>query len=190
MIISQIESNKKSLIIVFDQYNNEVDKDNQLTEIYNNYIKPFGYKRGLLVVSSMNNNDIKMMKIRNMFKKEYEIGEIFLNEINEISINLTLDLSVNNEYDEIMSLYGNNLKMYNIIKKYKENPSILQHYLEKTRKKIENNLKNFYEFNNDLWNVPKKLMSFSVNHNTLKNNSSQFMKIYILNILMFKKKVM
>ena len=175
MIISQIESNKKSLIIVFDQYNNEVDKDNQLTEIYNNYIKPFGYKRGLLVVSSMNNNDIKMMKIRNMFKKEYKIGEIFLNEINEISINLTLDLSINNEYDEIMRLYGNNLKMYNIIKKYKENPSILQHYLEKTRKKIENNLKNFYEFNNDLWNVPKKLMSFSVNSQYSKE---QFLSIY------------
>ena len=175
MIISQIESNKKSLIIVFDQYNNEVDKDNQLTEIYNNHIKPFKYKRGLLVVSSMNNNDIKMMKIRNMFKKEYEIGEIFLNEINEISINLTLDLSINNEYDEIMRLYGNNLKMYNIIKKYKENPSILQHYLEKTRKKIENNLKNFYEFNNDLWNVPKKLMSFSVNSQYSKE---QFLSIY------------
>ena len=98
-----------------------------------------------------------------------------MTEINEISINLTLELSVNNEYDEIMRLYGNNLKMYNIIKKYKENPSILQHYLEKTRKKIENNLKNFYEFNNDLWNVPKKLMSFSVNSQYSKE---QFLSIY------------
>ena len=41
MIISQIKSNKKRLIMVFDQYNNGIDKDNQLTEIYNNYIKPF-----------------------------------------------------------------------------------------------------------------------------------------------------
>jgi RNase P/RNase MRP subunit p30 len=77
------------------------------------------------------------MKIRNMFKKEYKIGEIFLNEINEISINLTLDLSINNEYDEIMRLYGNNLKMYNIIKKYKESPSTLEQYLQKTKKKLK-----------------------------------------------------
>ena len=72
-----------------------------------------------------------------MFKKEYKIGEIFLNEINEISINLTLDLSINNEYDEIMRLYGNNLKMYNIIKKYKESPSTLEQYLQKTKKKLK-----------------------------------------------------
>ena len=72
----------------------------------------------------MNNDDIKIMKIENMFKKEYKYGEIFLNQINEISMNLSLDLTINNEYDEIMRLYGNNLKMYNIIKKYKEQPSI------------------------------------------------------------------
>ncbi len=85
----------------------------------------------------MNDNDIKMIKIRNEFKKEYEIGEIFLNKINEISINLTLDLTVNNEYDEIMRLYVNNLKMYNIIKKYKEQSSILQYYLQQKRKKLK-----------------------------------------------------
>jgi len=108
----------KKIIIAFDQYNNEVDKYNQLNEIYNNYIKTYEYKKGLLVVSSMNNDDIKIMKIKNMFKKEYKFGEKFLNQIYEISINLSFDLTTNNEYDEIMRLYGNNLKMYNIIKTY------------------------------------------------------------------------
>jgi len=119
----------------------------------------------------MNNDDIKIMKIENMFKKEYKYGEIFLNQINEISMNLSLDLTINNEYDEIMRLYGNNLKMYNIIKKYKESPSTLEQYLQKIRKKIENNLKNYYEFNNESWAMSNKLMSFSVN--------SQYTKVFI-----------
>ena len=85
----------------------------------------------------MNNDDIKIMKIENMFKKEYKYGEIFLNQINEISMNLSLDLTINNEYDEIMRLYGNNLKMYNIIKKCKESSSTLEHIYKKQEKKLK-----------------------------------------------------
>ena len=96
-----------------------------------------------------------MLQIKNEFQYPqniYEIKETF-----------KLDLSIDNggELDEILELYGNNLKIYNILNLMKNNDkNEINQFINRTKNYIKEKLKEFYKFNGIL-NVGK-LMFFSV----------------------------
>ena len=95
-----------------------------------------------------------MLQSNNEFqysKNIYEIKESFI-----------LDLSIDNggELDEILELYGNNLKFYNILNSLKNNDKEINQFINGTKNYIKTKLKEFYKFDGVL-NVGK-LMFFSV----------------------------
>ena len=121
IILSSLENNDKIKFIAFDQYNSNSDPNNELENICNKYLKKYNKDIGFLTLSSINNRDIKELKVKHMLQTNNEFQ--YPKNIYEIKEIFKFDLSIDNggELDEILEIYENNLKFYNILNSLKKN---------------------------------------------------------------------
>ena len=157
-------NDQKKYIFILDQYHGKFDSKNELDLIFRQYIDNSLRKRiGIITLSSMNNNDIKMYKT-------YLLNKAFGGSINKsnkrkfIEIedilpieDLTFDNNENNEYYHYL---GKNIKNYNILKYYEEENKNISEYIVNERVKIEQNIKDYYDWSNEESNI-LKLLYFS-----------------------------
>ena len=174
IILSSLENNDKIKFIAFDQYNSNSDPNNELENICNKYLKKYNKDIGFLTLSSINNRDIKELKVKHMLQTNNEFQ--YPKNIYEIKEIFKFDLSIDNggELDEILELYGNNLKFYNILNSLKNNDkNEINQFINGTKNYIKTKLKEFYKFDGVL-NIGK-LMFFSVYS---VYTFEEFLKIY------------
>ncbi len=179
-------------IIGFDQYNNSNDKNNKLSFFKNNIFKK-NNKFKVIVFSSMNENDIREIKINTLFDQKSNLNMYI--EIDEIFNNLEINFS-NNEEKEIFIKLGKTLKAYNEIKINKYN---LQGFLDEKKKKYlckiisfysKESIKNYNQTIEKLLDIKDdyyyKLLSFKINEpyskkelkNIIDNIPFRFFNIY------------
>ncbi len=161
IILSTLIDNGKIKFIVFDQYNSKSDPNNEIENICNKYLKSYKKSFGFLTLSSINNRDIKELKVKHMLqiKNEFQYPQ----NIYEIKETFKLDLSIDNggELDDILESYGYNLKFYNMLDSLKNNDkNELNQFISGTKNYIKAKLKEFYKFDGEL--SVGKLMFFSV----------------------------
>ena len=157
--IIELENDQKKYIFIFDQYNDKIDKNSRLTKIFDEYSQNKGKKQiGIISLSSMNNNDIKIYKI-NFIKKEFGLkidDEIFFNkslqELNNI-IDIEEFKFVDDTYEEYFELLGKNIKNYNILNNYYTNQKDIKKYIDERKKEIQNKIEFFYECEKDDKNI-------------------------------------
>jgi len=164
-LIEQSNDKKKyKYIFILDQYNEKIDSNNELDMLFRKYIYNSLRKRiGIITLSSMNNNDIKMYKI-NLLNKAFDES---INKLNKRKFiekedilpieDLTFDINENNEYYHYL---GKNIKNYNILKYYEEENKKISEYIDNERVKIEQNIKDYYDWSKDTSNL-LKLLYFS-----------------------------
>ena len=168
---------KARYIIVFDQYNDKIDKNGTELEKLNNKLIRNKEKQikniifNLITFSSMNNKDIRIYKVQylnNILNNKDDKG----NQIVEIS-NLDYDLSIDNGniYDQYLDKLGFGLKYYNILNNYyrlldsNKKDGILFSFIEDTKATIRDNLFEFFNISKDLsiYSNLDFLCSFSTN---------------------------
>ena len=155
-------NDERKYIFILDQYNEKIDSNNELYLLFQNYIINSLKKRiGIITFSSMNNSDIKMYKI-NLINKLFDKSRVnnsnnynFI-EIEDIleSETLKFDKNENNEYYHYL---GKNIKNYNILKYYEEENKNIVEYIDNERYKIEQNIKNYFDWTKDESNLIKIL---------------------------------
>ena len=180
-IINDIPKDNKKYFFVFDQYNNKIDENDRLKNIYQEFALNKSKKMlGILTYSSMNNKDIKDYKInfiKSQLDKEFINEMIFfknLKELNEIFDYETLSFN-DYYYDELFDSFGNNIKYYNIIYDYYYNQKQdeIEKYVDNEKEKIKNKIKKFYDCESNMKNIIK-LLYFST---TTKYDLDSFLKI-------------
>ena len=154
----------KKYIIFFDQYNEKLDEKKKLLKLYNEYIditNPFIKSIfGFITLSSMNNTDIKEYKIdliKNIFGyyKNTEYSK-YQKELSKI-INIQKFKFNNDLADDYFYLLGRTIKNYNILEYYIINKLNIEDLIKNERAHIENNLKIFYNYNDNKTNLIKIL---------------------------------
>ena len=176
IILEKCNQIKWKFIIGFDQYNNSNDKNNKLFFLKNNiFLNNRKFK--VIVFSSMNESDIREIKINTLFEQKSNLNMYI--EIDEICNNLNIKFA-NNEEKEIYIKLGKTLKVYNEIKINKYN---LQTFLEEKKKKYlckiisfysNNNIKNYNQTFEKLLDIKDdyyyKLLSFKINESYSKKD--------------------
>ena len=130
-------------IIAFDQYNDENDINRRLEAIKTR--NKINKKFKIIVFSSMNETDIRNIKIKYLFSDKNEI-ENESNDTEEIK-DICPKFFTNFEKEEarIFNLLGGTMKAYNEIKHYKIKYESLNDFLAEKKKKIIFKMFCFYE---------------------------------------------
>ena len=168
-ILSYCNTDKKKFYIGIDQYNDKNDKYYKLKILEKNYVKNKQFFN-FIVFSSMNERDIREMKISNLFT---------LNN-NAIELDFLFKMKnyfYNNEKYLIFEKLGKTLKIYNEMK-YIDNEDKLQNYFLEKKKFFLYKIILFYSKNKynykektieDIRNIDDKfyfkLLSFDLNRN-------------------------
>ena len=165
--ILDYENKKKKInnkyIICFDQYNDSCDRNGKINDIIQKIlgIKELNQFFLFLCLKSMNNKDVKSLKVKKLLNSDDIEDGIIYEYINDF-IHLAFEKS---KYENYFQKLGKNIKIYNELSIIEE--SKLEDYYnmkkEYYRKKL---LKYFNENKNDdeelQYNGMKKMLSFSV----------------------------
>ena len=128
-------------IIGFDQYNNENDINLRLNRIEAKYKDSKKFR--IVVFSSMNESDVRDIKIQYLF--DYNP---FIQSLEIKNICSDFHTGFNTEEQEVFNILGKSIKAYNEILQIKMNKSqlfSLNNYLEEKRKKIKFKFFCFYK---------------------------------------------
>jgi len=178
-VVNKIPDDKRKYIFVFDEYKDKIDKNDNLTQIFEKYSKKKSKKSfGFITLSSMNNNDIKKNKI-NFIKQQLDINynnekyyNKYLEEFDEIFDFEGLKFD-DDSYEEYFELLGRNIKNYNILNNYLFNQKNIKNYIDEIKEKIKNKIKLFYECDIDV----KKLICLLYFSTTTKYDLDSFIKV-------------
>ena len=183
-IIIKNDRRKKNYLIVLDQYNDKIDKNNNLNKLYEDLILNINNKRknliiGLITFSSMNNGDIREYKLNYLFneKEGIKIEKKFLQEVETLEYQLTIDNG--GAYDKQLKKLGNGLKYYNKLNYFhSENKwGDLLDYMNRIECRIRDNLLKFFKIG-DFKKNPNIgiLSSFSTNVRYSKTKLNEIIK--------------
>lgn len=163
-IIEQKQKDKK-YIICFDQYNESCDPKGKIKEIVRKVLNNEDINKNFLFVclESMNNTDVKLLKIKKLLKAKDSQNGIVTEYINDFS-----DLKFkNNKYEHYFQKLGKNIKTYMELSLIKE--SELEKYYDNKKIEYEKKITKYFNGNNDDSSISyggmKKLLSFIVNTN-------------------------
>ena len=162
--IISIDDNK-SYIFIFDQYNNKIDKNDKIITIYQEFVENNGNRKkniGFVTLSSMNNKDIKNYKINfigKQFDENYEKSINFIKQFRELEdiINIDTFKFEDDSLDEHFNNLGRNVKYYNILTYHYNNKGDIYKLMEGIKQDIKENIKIYYECNEDERNIIKLL---------------------------------
>ena len=163
----------KKYIIGFDQYNDFTDKKNQLNYLEEKHLSKKKFK--FIVISSMNETDIRQKKINFLFEKS---KQKFVYELSTLcnTFDTNFNLYQLNAFDKL----GRTFKAYNEILLI-SNEAEINEYIKEKRKKYLYNMISFYDrslkkekFNTklteeEIMNISEdnyiKFLSFKINYN-------------------------
>ena len=131
-------------IIAFDQYNNENDIHEKLNQIKLKYLVSKKFR--IIVFSSMNEKDIRKIKMSSLFHQDSENDDEMnkIEEIENICSNFYQDF--NKKEKEIFQLFGETMKYYYKIKNRKNSTAIsLDNFLNEKKEKIKFKILCFYK---------------------------------------------
>ena len=183
LILKECSNLDKKFIIGFDQYNNSIDTENYLDKLEKTYLeKNIQFK--FIVISSMNEKDIRQQKLNLLFEKRKTKN---VTELKNVCLNFKTNLRPN-ELD-VFNRLGRSFKAYNEIQLL-EGKTELDNYLKEKKKKYLYKLASFYKDENkkdnynpnfseedildSFDNIYEKFLSFKINY---KYSRSEIMRI-------------
>ena len=176
-LIKYLKNIEKKYTIAFDQYKSRIDPKGDLIKIKNNIDEKFR----LIVCCSLNDKDIKKMKIKNLFKTFDYMKDLYeniiYNEIENLFDISTFKIDDGGIYDQIFEKIGKTIKNYNIltfIYNNNNNENEVNNFLKENKEKIKNNLFNFFDSGNNTIEKTYSIFTFSVgieyDQDYIKNN--------------------
>ena len=176
-LIKYLKDFKKKYTIAFDQYKARIDPKGDLIKIKNIINNKFR----LIVCCSLNDKDIKKMKIKNLFKTFDYMNDLYeniiYNDIEDIFDISKFKIDDEGIYDKIFEKIGKTIKNYNIltfIYNNNNNENELNNFLNENKEKIKNNLLNFFDLGNNTIEKTYSIFTFSVgfeyDQDYIKNN--------------------
>ena len=172
LILKECMNINKKFIIGIDQYNNSNDPNNYLNKLEEKYLKNNKNKQFMfIIISSMNETDIRQQKIKLLFEENISKN---VYELNSVCNNFITNF--NEDELKVLNKLGKTFKSYNEIKLLKDKNE-LNDYLKKKKKKYLYKIISFYK-------KDKKVEKFNVNisEEDIMNSSDN---IYV-NFLSFK----
>lgn len=182
-LLNECSKIDKKFIIGFDQYNDSIDPENYLNELEKVYLEK-NTRFKFIVISSMNEKDIRKQKLNLLFEK------IKAKNVWELK-NLCIDFNTNFHTDElnVFNKLGRTFKVYNEIQLL-EGKNELNNYLKEKKKKYLYKLVSFYKggkskdyYNpnfseedilNSFDNIYERFLSFNINY---KYSMPEIMKV-------------
>ena len=178
---SLLNKSPRKYTMIFDQYNEKMDKSGCLFQLEYEYISNKDQKNkifSIISLSSMNNKDIQNYKIMNI-QKEFKANELNLELSQKVLVELT-DIYDKNEFkfeddsdDEYFELLGRNIKYYNILSYYISLKKDIELFINKLKEQIKDSIKSFYGCEQDRSNIIK-LLYFST---TTRYNLDKFLEV-------------
>ena len=146
-IVMKDDRKKSYYIIALDQYNDKIDKGENLNKLYEELILNKNNKNrnsiiGLLTLSSMDNEETRKYKIEYLFDEEEGskyIKNRYIEEIENLENKLTIDNG--GIYDENLKKLGYGFKYYNILNNFysKGKMESMLDYMDKIENRIRIN---------------------------------------------------
>ena len=149
-IITFCNNKNKNYYLIFDQYKNKIDQNEELLKI-NEELK-IKNKFCIIACCSLNDKDIRLYKIQNLFgsfNMKKNPDNMIILEIDCLldEINFTIDNG--GIFDDAFEKLGKNIKNYiALLEQYSIAGRDLENFLIKQKKHIENNIFDFYEIQN------------------------------------------
>ena len=184
-ILEECSCSNKNHIIGFDQYNESIDLEKQLDNLEKKYLKN-KKKFKFIVISSMNETDVRLQKINLLFEQN-NIKNVY--ELDTLCENFKTNFNPN-EIDVFKKL-GKTFKAFNEIQLI-SNKEELKEYLKEKKKKYLYKMISFYKnggkkekFNinlseEDIMNTSEdnyiKFFSFKINYKYSKDEILQLIK--------------
>ena len=162
-IFSYLISKPYKYLIVFDQYNQSIDPNEQIKNIEKTILedKDLSDKFCFCHLSSLNNKDVKQMKIEQLLGITND-DQMIVFEIKKIICDKSFILP---KKEEIYNKLGRTFKIYNELLDIYEEGKLNDYYIKK-KKKIKKNLIDFYNNTNKEDELQLlgmiKLMQFSI----------------------------
>ena len=142
LILKECSNLDKKFIIGFDQYNNSVDKENYLNRLETTYLNKKD-KFKFIVISSMNELDVRQIKINLLFENRQNEN---ISELEEVCKDFKTNL--NQKELEIFNKLGKTFKAYNELQLI-EGKDELDSYIKEKKKKYLLKLVSFYKGENN-----------------------------------------
>ena len=127
LILEECSNLDKKFIIGFDQYNDSIDPDNYLDNLEEKYLNA-NFK--FIVISSMNETDVRQYKLNLLFEKNNSEN---IYELNSVCDNFKTDF--NKDELIIFNKLGKTFKAYNEIQLIQDKNE-LKNYLNEKKKNI------------------------------------------------------
>ena len=141
LILEECNELNKKYIIGFDQYNDLIDPNNYLALLEEKYLYLNNPKFKFIVISSMNETDVRQQKLNLLF------GDNNTQNIRELNLMCDhFETNFNNEEFEAFKKLGRTFKAYNEIHMIQNNTE-LKGYLDEKKKKYLFKMISFYEKN-------------------------------------------
>ena len=142
------DNTSKNYFFIFDQYKHDIDLNQELFKFN---LKVKNKKNfGLIACCSMNDKDVRNYKLSTLFGEEIQkkTENMIIIEIKEVvDISPLLEIDKNGKYDKALEKLGKTFKSLNELKDiyYFYNYDQLNKYMEEKRKKIKENLLEFFK---------------------------------------------
>ena len=148
LILEECSNLDKKFIIGFDQYNDSIDPDNYLDNLEEKYLNA-NFK--FIVISSMNETDVRQYKLNLLFEKNNSEN---IYELNSVCDNFKTDF--NKDELIIFNKLGKTFKAYNEIQLIQDKNE-LKNYLNEKKKKYLFKIISFYKNGKQKLKFDKKL---------------------------------
>jgi hypothetical protein len=156
--IHQIPDDQRLYIFLFDQYNDKIDGNEKLIDIFQKYKYNQNNRLGIITLSSMNNNDIKeylkdylCKNLDPLYKSQLTFTEN-LKELDNIFDMYSLTLE-DDTYKEYFQSLGSNIKYYNRLKNCIDNNKSVDNEIDQIKASIEEKFKLYYNCKSDKKNI-------------------------------------
>ena len=139
-ILEECSKLERTFIIGFDQYDNSVDLNNDLSKLEEKYLKNNNENKiKFIVISTMNENDIRQKKINLLFEQS---NSKTLDELDKLCDNI--EVNFNEDELNIFNKLGKTFKAFNEIHFCSNNLEKLKNYLKEIKKKYLFKIISFY----------------------------------------------
>ena len=139
-ILEECSKLERAFIIGFDQYDNSVDLNNDLSKLEEKYLKNNNENKiKFIVISTMNENDIRQKKINLLFEQS---NSKTLDELDKLCDNI--EVNFNEDELNIFNKLGKTFKAFNEIQFCSNNLEKLKNYLKEIKKKYLFKIISFY----------------------------------------------
>ena len=143
LILKECSKLNRTYIIGFDQYDNSVDLNNNLSDLEEKYLNNNNdnnnNKFKFIVISSMNENDIRQKKMNLLFDKSSPQN---VHELNDLCENP--EINFNEDELIVFNKLGKTFKAFNEILFCSNNKELLKNYIEEKKKKYLFKMISFY----------------------------------------------